>query len=74
MNRESLYRYAVEWSPLMTGASWTYIIDALVRTPVTLFYAERAWLLMDRNKIFGAIVILLRWVLHVHELTTARPQ
>jgi hypothetical protein len=43
----------------MSGASWTYIIDALVRTPVTVFYGERAWILMDRSKAFGGLIMIL---------------
>ena len=41
------------------GGNWTYVIDALVRTPVTIFYGERAWVMLDRSKVFLAIMLVL---------------
>jgi hypothetical protein len=43
----------------MTWASWTYLLDALVRTPVSAFYGERAWKTVDRSVILASIIGLL---------------
>lgn len=43
----------------MTYESWAYVLDALVRTPVSAFYGERAWKAVGRNMAFAGIVGLL---------------
>lgn len=43
----------------MNRASWTYVIDSVVRVPVTIFYGERAWQMLDRNLPFGIVMLVL---------------
>ena len=41
---------------------WTsiyYILDGVARAPVSFFFAERAWSMAGKNKIFGALLAVL---------------
>lgn len=45
------------------GTSWFYVLDNIVRIPVSVFFGLRAWKMVGRSKLFGGIIVFLLYAL-----------